>query len=176
MSDSLDHRLIKELYETYRDMMLKIALGILHNRADAEDVVQDTFLRIMKQPEALSKIPQKEKSFYLASVIENASINILKKRNRHPSDDIDDFFETASNYSVEKITDEKLLLDEVKSALNALSFRDYAIIYLYYFEQMTPAEIAKALDISEKNIYKYIDRAKKRLRKILNKRGIYYDL
>lgn len=82
----------------------------------------------------------------------------------------------ASNYSVEKITDEKLLLDEVKSALNELSFRDYAIIYLYYFEQMTPAETAKALDISEKNIYKYIDRAKKRLRKNLNKRGNYYDL
>lgn len=134
------------------------------------------FLHIMKHPEPLPKIPQKEKSFYLASVIENASINFLKKRNRHPSDDIDELFEIASNYSVEKITDEKLLLDEVRSALNALSFRDYTILYLYFFEQKTPTEIAKALDISEKNIYKYIDRAKKRLRKILDKRGIYYDL
>lgn len=68
------------------------------------------------------------------------------------------------------------MLDEVKSALNLLSERDYGIMYLLYFEGMRPAEIAKALDISEKNIYKYIDRAKKRLKNILNERGIHYDL
>ena len=49
MSDSSDNRLIKELYETHREMMLKIALGILHNRADAEDAVQDVFLRISRR-------------------------------------------------------------------------------------------------------------------------------
>ncbi len=165
-----------ELFKTYKEMMLKISTGILHNRSDAEDAVQDAFLRIMNNLETISKIPQKERAFYFASVIENISINILKKKNRHPSDDIDEYYEIASDYSVEKKADEKILLNEIKSALTALSDRDYGIIYLYYFDRMTPTEIARALDISEKNIHKYIERAKKRLIKILNERGIYYEL
>lgn len=53
-----------------------------------------------------------------------------------------------------------------------LSERDYGIMYLLYFEQLSPAEIAEKLDIPQKNIYKYIDRAKKRLAKILRERGV----
>ncbi len=67
------------------------------------------------------------------------------------------------------------MLDEVKSALKELSDRDYGIIYMFYFQQMTPKEIAKALDIPENNIHKYIERAKKRFRIILKERGINYD-
>ena len=156
--------------------MLKNALKILGGRPEAEDAVQDAFLHIIKNPKNISSLPWEQQPFYLMSVIENVCFNSLKKKNRHPTEDIDKYYELALNYSVEKKVDEKILLDEVKSALKLLSERDYGIMYLLYFEGMRPAEIAKALDISEKNIYKYIDRAKNRLKKILNERSIHYDL
>lgn len=176
MSNKSDDKLISELFRRYRQTMLKNALRILGSRPEAEDAVQDAFLHIMNDPEKILLLPREQQPFYLVSVIENVCYNSLKKKNRHPTEDIDKYYELASNYSVEKKADEKILLDEVKSALKLLSERDYGIMYLLYFEGMRPAEIAKALDISEKNIYKYIDRAKKRLKNILNERGIHYDL
>lgn len=176
MPGGSDDELIKELFENHRDMMLKIALRILGNKSDAEDSVQDAFVRLMSNLEKISQMSKNERAFFCASVIKNVSLNCYKKKNRHPYDDIDEHYMIVSDYSVEKKADENFLLDEIKLALKELSDRDYSIIYLCFFEQMTPKEIAGALDISEKNIHKYIDRAKERFIKILNERGINYDL
>lgn len=176
MPGNSDDKLISELFRRYRQTMLKNALRILGSRSEAEDAVQDAFLHIINNPEKILLLSREQQPFYLVSIIENVCYNYLKKKNRHPTEDIDKYYELASNYSVEKKADEEILLDGVKSALKLLSERDYGIMYLLYFEEMRPAEIAKALDISEKNIYKYIDRAKKRLKKILNERGVYYDI
>ncbi len=175
MPDGLNAELITELFQTYRGMMFKIAMGILNNESDAEDAVQDAFLSIINNFEKILPIPCIEKEFYFVTIIENISINKLNKRRRHPWEDIEEYFEISSDYSVEKEADEKFLIKEIKSALNALSDRDYSIMYLYAFKQMTPKEIAKELGIREKYIHTYIERAKKRLLNILNERGIYYD-
>lgn len=114
--------------------------------------------------------------FYFVSITENLAINFLKKKNRHPTEDIDEHYELSDNVSVEKSADAALLLKEVESALDELSDLDYSLIFLSAYEQMTPREIAETLDISVKKVYTYTDRARKRLIMILNKRGVYYDL
>lgn len=43
MPGNSDDKLISELFVEYRQMMFKMAIGILHNKSDAEDVVQDAF-------------------------------------------------------------------------------------------------------------------------------------
>lgn len=176
MPDGAEIELIKELFGTHKEMMYRIAFGILHNKSDAEDAVQDAFLSVINNIEKISQIPCREKVFYIVTIIENVSINKFNKKKRQPTEDIEEHFEIASDYSVEKKADENLLINEIKSALTELSDRDYSIMYLYAFKQMTPKEIANELGIREKNIHTYIDRARKRLVKILNERGIYYDL
>lgn len=175
MPDGLNAELIEELFKTYKEMMFKIAMSILHNESDAEDAVQDAFLSIIKNFEKILLIPCIEKEFYFVTIIENISINKLNKKKRHPWENIEEYFEMSSDYSVEKEVDENFLIKEIKSALTALSDRDYSIMYLYAFKQMTPKEIAKELGIREKYIHTYIARARKRLLNILNERGIYYD-
>lgn len=176
MAERTYNKFINELFRDYRQTMLKIALRILDSQSEAEDAVQDAFLQIINNHEKIMSLPRKQQPFYLVAVIENVCYNNLKKKKRHPTEDIEKYYEIASDYSVEKKADEKVLTKEVISALKLLSERDYGIMYFFYFEEMPPAEIAKTLDISQKNIYKYIDRAKKRLKKILNERGISYDL
>lgn len=176
MLEDSDLEFINKLFIEYRQMMFKVAMDILHNKADAEDAVQDAFLCIINNLEKISHIPCKEKAFYFVVIIENISINKYNKKNRHPLVDIDKCIEISSDYSVDKRVDEDLLIKKIKDALAELSDRDYSIMYLYIFNQMTPKEIAEKLDIPEKNIHTYITRAKKRLVKILNRRGIYYDI
>ena len=68
------------------------------------------------------------------------------------------------------------MVKEIEQALEELSDRDYGIMYLYIFKQMKYREIAEAMNIPEKNINVYIERARKRLIKILKKRGIVDDI
>lgn len=99
--DPDEDKLINELFKEYRQMMLRIALRILQNRADA---VQDAFLRMLNSLDKISGIPREQQAFYLVSVIENTSLNILKKKNRRPTEDIEEFYEISSEYSVEEST------------------------------------------------------------------------
>jgi len=176
MSDSLKMDLVKELFETYREMMFKIALGILHNKSDAEDVVQDAFLWIINNLEKILKIPCYERGNYFASIIEHRSIDICRKHKNHPVEDIEEQYELSSNESLEETVLSSVTVDEIKDAMNELSNTDYVLLYLYLFKDMSPIEISKVIGISEKNIRVYIQRARERFMKILHKRGIDYDV
>lgn len=176
MPDNLDTGLLKELFETYRDMMFKIAMGILHNKSDAEDVVQDAFLWIINNPSKILEIPCYERGNYFASIIEHRSIDIYRKRNAHPAEDIEEQYDLDSNENIEEKALSSVTVDEIKDAMNELSNMDYELLYLYLFKDMSPKEISNAMGISEKNIRVYIQRARKRFAKILHKRGINYDV
>lgn len=176
MQRNFDLELINKLFEKYEQMMCDVALGILHNKSDAEDVVQDAFSWIINNPKAISIIPDNEKSFYLAGMVKHISLNYIKKKKRHPLENIDEYEELVSNYSVEATALDNIMIDAIKQALSELSDSDYSLMYLYLIMQLKPSEIAKELKIPEKNIRSQVRYAKKRLIKILKRRGFNYDV
>lgn len=176
MPKNPDEDFINKLFSDYRQMMYKVAYGILGNRSDSEDAVQDVFLWIIDNIEKISEIPCNERANYFAFIIEHRSIDIWRKRIAHPTEDIDEQYDLNSNEDLEKTVISDMTVDEIKSAMNELSNVDYEILYLYLFKKMSPKEISNAMEISELNIRVYIYRAKKRLIKILRKRGIGYDI
>lgn len=171
-----DNELISELLKEYKQKMFKVAIGILHNKSDAEDVVQDAFLWIINNLLKISEIPRCKRAVYFANITEHMAINVVKRQKRHPLEDIEEAYEISSDYSVENEADRSFLINEIKSALVELSDRDFNIMRLYLFKQMTPKEIAGELDIRERFIHTYIERAKKRLAKKLKERGIDHDI
>lgn len=175
MSNNPDEEFLSELFNTYRQMMFKIALGILHNKSDAEDAVQNAFLYIINNLEKISQIPCCERGNYFASIIEHKSIDIYRKKTNHPTEDIEEQYELNSNESIEETVLSNVTIDEIKDAMNELTKVDYEMLYLYLFKDMSPKEISKIMGISEKNIRVYIQRARKKFVKILHKRGIGYD-
>lgn len=176
MPDSSESELIKKLFVTHKQMMYKIALGILHNEADAEDVVQNAFLWIIKNSEKITQIPCYETGFYLANIVEHLSINHINRQKRHPLENLDEHKDIASDYSVEEQADDNIFISDIEQALEELSDRDYSLMYLYIFKRLKYNEIAEAVNIPEKNIHAYIKRARKRLIKILKERGIVDDI
>ena len=176
MSKETDDKLISKLFAEYRQMMFKIAMGILHNKSDAEDVVQEAFLWIINNLDKIMQIPCCERGSYFASIIEHRAIDLCRKRQNHPMDDIDVQVDLISNENIEEAVLSSLTVEEIKRALNELSKRDSEILYYLLFMDYAPKEIAKALGISGKNISMYITRARKRLIKVLKKRGITNEL
>ena len=174
--NSDEDKLISELFAEYKQMMFKVAFGILHNEADAEDAVQNSFLWIINNLDKISQIPCYERGNYFATIIEHRSIDIYRKRVNHPTENLDELFDLGSDESIEEKALSNVTVEEIKSAMNELSDGDYEMLYLYLFKQMRPKEISEAMGISENNIRTYIQRARKRFVKILHKRGIDYDV
>ncbi len=176
MSKETDDKLISELFDKYKQMMFKIALDILHNKSDAEDAVQNAFLWIINNLDKILQIPCNERALYFANIIEHICIDQIRKQKRHRTEDIDEFYDLSSGFFVEDEVLSKLMVEEIKSALEDLADRDYDLLYLYLFDGKKPKEISAVMGIPENNIRVYIQRARKRLIKILKKRSIIDDV
>ncbi len=176
MPDNLDMDLIKEMFETYRGMMFKIAMGILHNESDSEDVVQDAFLWIINNLDKISQIPCNKRASYFAIITEHISLNMIKKKRTHPFDDIDEHLEFRSDVSVEKAALDNISVQEIKLMIGEMSKRDQYILQLYYFEEKSIEEISEIMGFSERNARVYLHRAQKRLREKFKERGFDYDV
>lgn len=175
MSECPDEKLLRELFETHRQVMYKIAFSILHNSHDSEDAVQSAFLWIINNFEKISRIPCNERVFYFANIIEHISINMLNKKKRHPLEDIDLHEEISSEISVEKTSLGKITIEEIKEVIRSMSESDRLMLRLYLFEERSHKEIAEIAGISEVNARVSVHRARKRLAKLLRERGIDYE-
>ena len=175
MSKKTDDKLISELFTEYRQMMFKIALGILHNKSDAEDIIQNAFLWIINNLDKISQIPCNKRACYFANIIEHISLNVVNKQRTHPTDDINEHVDICSDISVEKKSVEKITIAEIKQIILTMSETDRLILRLYIFEGRSYKEISEIAGISEGNARICVYRARKRLAKLLREQGIDYE-
>lgn len=91
----------EEIYRNYRDMMFRVAEGVLHNDQDAEDAVHNAFLRIIKKFSRFQNEPVKDLAPLVAAVARNEAISLWrKKKDTAPLDEEwDSFAETAESVS-----------------------------------------------------------------------------
>lgn len=175
MSKETDDILINGLFAKYRQMMFKIAMGILHNKSDAEDVVQEAFLWTINNLDKISQIPCNRWACYFANIIEHRSLNLINRRRAHPTDDIDEFKDLTSDISVEKAVVERITVERIKQIIRSMSEKDKLMLRLYLFDKRSYKEIADIAGISEGNARICVHRARKRLAKLLKEKGIDYE-
>ena len=137
---------IRELVENYGSMIFRIAYCILLNKDDAEDAVQDTFMKYMtKAPEFND---EEHRKAWLIRVSANISKNMFKLRLRRHSPNLEGVKSAG-------ISESDFETFEIISALPA---RYKTVMTLHYAEGYKCSEIAEILGISE-------DAVKKRLQK-----------
>jgi RNA polymerase sigma-70 factor, ECF subfamily len=82
------------LYERHSKLVYSVALRVLRNDANAEDVLQEVFMQIWRNPEPFIAV-KGVFSAWIAVVSRNRSIDALRKR--RPSDEVDDFTLASPN-------------------------------------------------------------------------------
>lgn len=176
INDDSDRDFVSALYQQYEQMLYRVAFNILHNRTDAEDAVQDTFVRIIDNLDKIRNISSNETGFYLVIIVKNISINKINKKNRHPEVDIDELYDIQSDCSVENAMLHKVNSELIRNALSELPDDDYEILFLYLIREYSPTEISELFGIPSNTARQRIFRAKQRLIKLLEKRGVTNDL
>ena len=156
------------LVNRYKDMVFTLAVGLLHNRQEAEEVAQDTFLKTFK---ALSGFQNKSKfSTWIYRIVYNECISRLRrKKNNLISVEELSYGELSDNF--EEMEPEWIQKEERKrqlyEAISRLKEDERTILMLYYFENCRVDEISDITSLSNENIKSRLFRARKKLHSIL---------
>lgn len=144
----------------YGDAVLRAAYTYLHNMHDAEDIVQETFLRLFNST-AVFESEEHEKAWLLRVAI-NLSKNKLKsawfRKNKLQADDFSDLAEDGDDIAE---------LQFVWEAVKKLPVKYREVIHLFYQEGYATAEIASLLGKKEPTVRSLLSRGRKLLREIL---------
>ncbi|MCH5251602.1 MAG: sigma-70 family RNA polymerase sigma factor [Lachnospiraceae bacterium] len=159
----------EKLYKNIHRRLLYVALKFLHNQQDAEDIVHDVFAKIAKDYPKYRGKPEKEMLSLGFVMVRNASINLIRARERHKETPIeikDDLLGTEADPLEDVLKEENV--EVLNQALTDLNEEDKNILVLRYYHSMSYKEIGKLLGLKVKTIDMRLYRIKKRLREVIS--------
>ncbi|MBQ8171636.1 MAG: sigma-70 family RNA polymerase sigma factor [Oscillospiraceae bacterium] len=146
---------IEELFDRYSDMVYRISLNIVRNCEEAQDIVMDTFMALMKQD---SFNDDGHIKAWLIRTAENKSINVVRSARVRRTQPLDEMLSGTLSGGLNEAEHE--LLDMVMRLPKKLR----TTVYMYYYEDMSAAQIASVLGISENTVYKRLQRGRNALK------------
>ena len=139
-------------------MVFRTAYRITGNAADAEDVLQTVFLRLLRR-EAGARSLENEESYLRRAAI-NASLDVLRAQRTTPTAELDELLSSSNRDSLE-------LRQVLARALARLKPRSAEVFALRFLEGLDNARIAEMLGISRVLVAVIAHRARQQLRKEL---------
>ena len=156
-----DTSALDEIFTCYGKRMVALARGIVRSQADAEDVVSESFVKLVK---GASTFKEGNGYGFLMRIVRNAALDFLRRNNRRAVENIDDFFSlTDERYSPEKREDALLL----EGAILSLPPLEKKMIYYRYYLDLTVREIAREEKMSKSSVERAVSRAEELVKKAL---------
>jgi len=181
-----DRRAFAELVELYKDKIYHLGYRMLNQKQEAEDIVQETFLRVYMN---LERYDENQKfSTWIYRIATNLCIDRLRKRKPSYSIDAEVTDGETTDWhallaSKDAGPDEELILSEtqtnIREAIQTLPEKYKAVVVLRYLHDMSLQEIADVLNMPVTTIKTRVHRGREFLRKKLesefgNKRSMYF--
>ena len=141
------------LFQRYKDPVYRLALSMTGSPADAEDVCQTVFLKLLEKRPALD--PEKERT-WLLQVTANECRSLWRRLRRRPTVPLDAAAELAAPPA-----------DSLLRRIMELPRGDQAVLYLHYYEGFSTQEVGEMLRISRSAVTTRLLRARKKLKDIL---------
>lgn len=157
--------------DKYKGVAFSIAYRIVNSREDAEEVVQDAFLKAFR---SLGKFRMGSKfSTWFYRIVVNTSLSRVRTVSPKPgsldqeeSGDVPDESVESAYRSLE-LTEQKAIINE---AMNELSTEDRLLLTLYYLSENSIEEITGITGILRENVKMKLHRARNRMYKVLNRK------
>ncbi len=169
----------KLLFDRFVDKIYRLAMRITKNPNDAQEVVQDSFLKIVEKYDTFRG--ESKFSTWVYSIASNNSFNLLRNNKNHlRTMSIDNFTPNSDNGSLSEIIDSgdwtsnpdliansQETLEIIDKAINELPERNRMIFHLKDVEELSIKEISKIMNASMPTVRTTIHRSRLHLRNIL---------
>jgi RNA polymerase sigma-70 factor, ECF subfamily len=157
-----DAAAFRTLSDVHLGKIMSFAYRLLHDRTEAEDVAQETFLRLWK--DAARYEPRARVGTWLHRIAHNLCIDRLRKRRERPTENMD---EERVSQEPGGLLDRKRVAGAVERALAALPERQRAAIALVHYQGLSNIEAAEVLGVGVEAVESLLARGRRSLREML---------
>lgn len=165
-----------ELLRLYRKKVYALAYRLLGNHLDADEVVQETFVRLYRRRKEIEQVSNF--SAFLTRIATNYAIDLLRKRRGHGAvTDDPNLLPTEVQIELSRkvrtpgdLYRDRQLLEEIQRALEKLPPRQRLTAILHDVEGYSKAEVAAIMECPEATVRSNLHIARSKLKKMLQKR------
>ena len=134
-----DEQAMAALYDRYSTVVYSVALRVLRDPAAAEDVLQEIFMQVWRNPDSFTAA-RGSLGGWLAVVSRNRSIDALRRK--RPSTSVDDVV-LASSYNLADEAERNSMMERARGAIHLLPAVQRKTLEMAFFDGLTHAEIAE---------------------------------
>ena len=159
-----DEAAFSALVDRHYSLVFRLSARVLGNAADAEDVTQEAFVKLWRNPPELRN--QAALKGWLVRVARNLAIDRLRRARNTSDSELDLLVDTST--APDGHLRHGQAADEVSAALAQLPERQRTALQLTYFEALGNQETASIMDVSVEAVESLLSRARRSLRTMLN--------
>ncbi len=150
---------VRTLYERHSETVYRSALRVTGNPADAEDVLQTVFMRVLHQEHPLD--PEATPASYFRRAATNASLDILRRKTSRHEEPLEEGLGRASPESP------AVLKEQLRRAIGQLDPADAELFVLRFVEGLSNGELAELCGVEKAQIAMRIYRIRQQLQQLL---------
>ena len=152
-----DKAAYEEITNRHLSGFYKLAYGVVINKQDAEEVIQNSFLKLW-QTSPNWKTGKAKFTTWFYRIVKNEAIDLVRKRKEN--------VEYDDNLTKE-FEEENFIEEDIKIAIDRLPKKQKAAILLYYFQDLSQKQAAENMGISIKALESLLLRGKRKLKEIM---------
>jgi len=133
-----DESAMADLYDGYSGIVYSVALRVLNDATAAEDVLQEVFLQLWRNPQSFDA-DRGRLAPWLAVIARNRAIDLLRKR---PFEEDISELPIAASFNLEDDSARRLAVEKIRGVLTRLPQEQRRMLEMAFFEGMTHTEIA----------------------------------
>jgi RNA polymerase sigma-70 factor (ECF subfamily) len=152
---------VAALVSQYSGTLYRVAYSVLRNAADAEDAVQEAFMRVLRHRESLDEV--RDQRVWLIRIVWNIVLDRKRRAKTRPeTDDVAELARVlpASGLSAEERAAAAQHHAHVLACVEQLPAKERQVLMLSAFEELTSVEIASVLGITESSVRSRLFRAR----------------
>ncbi|HEY3626848.1 MAG TPA: RNA polymerase sigma factor [Terracidiphilus sp.] len=157
------------LVEQYATTLYRVAFSVLRNPSDAEDAVQEAFLRVLRHRESLDEV--RDTRVWLIRIVWNIVLDRKRRAKTRPeTDDVDELARVlpANGLSAEQRAAAAQHHAQVLACVDRLPPKERQVLTLSAFEELSSVEIAAVLGITESSVRSRLFRARNLMAELLD--------
>jgi len=160
---------ISALVDQYAGALYRVAYSVLRNPSDAEDAVQEAFLRVLRHRHTLAEV--RDHRVWLIRIVWNIVLD--RKRRAKTRPETDDVVELARVLPSNGLSQEQMAAAaqhhaRVLACVEQLPAKEREVLLLSAFEELTSVEIAAVLGLTESSVRSRLFRARNQMAELLD--------
>ena len=167
-----DRLFLEMLYDNYNWLMFKHAWRYFQNQTDVEDVVQQSFLKLIRYLPTIKNLKRNTLAVYIVNVIRSCSMDIYRKRKIEQETNFSDLFEgfeetLVDDFDPDCLMDSLFSMQQLAQVISQLPEKDRFVLEAKYLQSWCDSEIAQVLGTKENSVRTRLLRARNRALQML---------